>query len=243
MKLTLTEIDRDPTPLGTLVLSRYEAPTGEFGHQIEIDGEFLMATHGCHSERALAPLARARLRRPASDLSVLVGGLGAGHTLRAALDLPGVASVTVAEIGARMADWNRSYFAEANGHAVDDPRVRVVVADLWDVLRTSKGSFDLLLLDVDNGPERLAATGNARLYDASGVLLCRDALRDGGVAAFWSGARNPLFLATLRAIFMDAEEIDTREIAREVGEINDVVYLGRRVPGTGLRPGRTACPL
>jgi len=243
VKLALTEIDRERTPLGTLVLSRYEAPTGEIGHQIEIDGEFLMATHGCHSERALAPLAHERLRRPAHDLSVLVGGLGAGHTLRAALDLPGVAVVTVAEIGAKMADWNRRYFADANDCAVDDLRVRVVVADLWDVLGTSAGAFDLLLLDVDNGPERLAAAGNARLYDAQGVLLCRDALRDGGVAAFWSGARNPVFLATLRAVFPDAEEIDTRDLAREVGEINDVVYFGRREPAPAPRLRETACPL
>lgn len=232
MRLRTRVIDRDPTPLGELVLERYESDVGEVGYQVSIDGRFLMGAHGCHSERALGPLAHARMRRPAADLSVLVGGLGAGHTLRAALDLPGVVRVVVAEIGARVADWNRLYFAPFNGHAVDDPRVVVRVADLADVLagsaRDGGGAWDLMLLDVDNGPGWLAAPGNARLYDVAGVRTCRDALRPGGAVAVWSPARNPAFLATFREVFPDAEEIDTAPLAREAGEIRDIVYVGVR---------------
>ncbi len=227
MRLRTTVIDRESTPLGELVLERYDAESGESGHQVSIDGAFLMATHGCASERSLAPLGYARLapRGPGAGIDVLVGGLGAGHTLRAALDLPGVATVTVAEIGAKVFEWNRRYFAEANGHAVEDPRVRPAVGDLFDVLAAHPGAFDLLLLDVDNGPGWLAAPGNARLYDPDGLRRCRDALRPGGVLAVWSPQVNPAFLQALRQVFPDAEEVRTDAFSAAAGEIPDVAYL------------------
>ena len=233
MKLACTEIDRDRTPLGDLVLERYEAPGGEVGYQILIGGAFLMATHGHHSESALGPVAHARLQRPARGLKVLVGGLGAGHTLRAALDLPGVTSVTVVEIGARVFDWNRRYFAEANGRAVDDPRVIARVADLADVLATSRGEFDLMLLDVDNGPGWLAAPDNDRLYRSGGVAACRRALTPGGVLAVWSPCRNAEFLGTLRGTFPAAEELSTRALAAVAGETSDVLYVAVRPAARG----------
>ena len=226
MRLAYQLIDREVTPLGTLTLERYEAPDGQVGFQVALDGAFLMATHGAHSERALAPIAHARLAPPRDGLVVLVGGLGAGHTLRAALDLPGVAHAVVAEIGAKVVDWNRRHFAEANGRAVDDPRVEVRVADLRDVVAASPGAFDLMLLDVDNGPGWLAAPGNARLYDAEGAALCRRALRPGGVCAVWSPCRNPAFFQTFAAVFPGADEVDTRPWANEVNEPADVVYVG-----------------
>jgi len=134
--------------------------------------------------------------------------------------------VVVAEIGARVVDWNRRYFAEATGHPLDDPRARVRVADLAQVLAESPGAFDLLLLDVDNGPGWLAAAGNARLYDRAGVATTLAALRPGGVLAVWSPCRNPTFWATLREQAPDAEEVSTAPWAG--GEPPDVVYLARR---------------
>ena len=238
MKLSCTEIDRDRTPLGELVLERYQAPDGEIGYQLLIDGAFLMATHGHHSESALGPVAHARLQRPATGLNVLVGGLGAGHTLRAALDLPGVTSVTVVEIGAKVFEWNRRYFAEANGGAVDDPRVVARVGDLAEVLATSRGEFDLKLLDVDNGPGWLAAPDNDRLYQSDGVAACRRALTPGGVVAIWSPCRNAEFLGTLRGTFPAAEEVSTRALAAAAGETSDVLYVAvRPAPrGSDLEP-------
>jgi len=225
MHLEYAEIDRERTPLGEITLRCYRAETGEIGYEILLDGKFLMASHGAHSERGMAVLAHARLRRPAENLRVLVGGLGAGHTLRAALDLPGVSEVVVAEIGAKVVEWNRRYFAEVNGRAVDDPRVIVRVADLADVLRAGRASFDLLLLDVDNGPGWLAAPGNANLYEPAGVRDCRDALRPGGALAVWSPQPNPIFLANMRAVFPDAEEINTAAMGKPLGEPGDTIYL------------------
>lgn len=208
MEIEYVEVDREQTELGELVLRRYRAASGETGYEILIDGAFLMASHGSHSERAMAALAYRRLAPDSKDLVVLVGGLGAGHTLRAALDLSGVARVIVAEIGSKVVDWNRRYFANVNDDAVDDPRVEIVVDDLGRVVGARPGAFDLMLLDVDNGPGWLAAPGNAGLYTADGIAACRRALRPGGVLAVWSPQPNPAFEATLRDVF-PAVEVET----------------------------------
>lgn len=230
MEIEYSEIDREETPLGELVLRRYRAETGEEGYEILIDGAFLMASHGSHSERAMAPLAQRRLADTADDLRILVGGLGAGHTLRAALDLPDVAGVVVAEIGSKVVEWNRLYFAKANDHAVDDPRVEIVIDDLARVIDNNPGAFDLMLLDVDNGPGWLAAPENAGLYDTDGVTACRRALRPGGVLAVWSPQPNPDFEATLREVFTTVEI----ETTTDPDEPSSTIYFGRRYfPGLG----------
>ena len=238
MQIDYEDIDREQTPLGTLTLRRYRAETGEVGYEVAIDGRFLMASHGAHSERAMAGLAHERLQRPAADLTVLVGGLGAGHTLRAALDLDGVVRVVVAEIGAKVVQWNRRYFAEVNGGAVDDPRVEVQVADLADVLADADPEYDLLLLDVDNGPGWLAAEGNADLYEVEGVRACQRALRPGGTIAVWSPQANPRFRQTMQRVFADVEEIDTTAMGAQIGEPGDVIYLAGRamVPPSRRQP-------
>jgi len=201
MQIDYTEIDHEQTPLGALTLRHYRAATGEEGYEILIDGAFLMASHGSHAERAMAGLAHERLHSDAENLTVLVGGLGAGHTLRAALDLADVNQVVVAEIGARVVEWNRRYFATANHQAVDDPRTEIRIADLGRVIDANPGTFDLMLLDVDNGPGWLAAPGNAGLYTGDGLTRCRRALRPGGVLAIWSPQPNPEFETTLRGVF------------------------------------------
>ncbi len=226
MKIRYEELDHDETPLGRLVLERYDAEDGQVGYQISIDGAFLMASHGAHSERVMAPLAHERLQRPAAELEVLVGGLGAGHTLAEALSLAGVTRVVVAEIGAKVLEWNRRYFASVNGGVVDDPRVEVQIADVATVIREAEGRYALMLLDVDNGPGWLAAEGNARLYEDQGLVECRRALAPGGVLAVWSPSRNPVFFEAIRRVFPDAEELDTLAYAQ--GEPADVVYCAVR---------------
>lgn len=224
--LVFEELDREQTSLGLLTLHRYTAPDGEHGYEVRIDDAFLMATHGAQGEVHMAPMAwRAHAERH-RDLRVLVGGLGAGHTLRAALDLEGVSSVTVCEIGAKVVAWNRRWFPNAS--ALEDPRVEVVVADLAALLATSSARWDLMLLDVDNGPGWLAAPGNAALYRREGLERCRTALRPGGVLAVWSPSRNPSFLRALREVFPDAVEEATGcwNEADDRGE--DAIYLGVR---------------
>lgn len=233
MQLHYEPLDAEDTPLGTLTLWRYRTPDGTEGYEIRIGDQFLMAAHGAHSEAAMARLAFEHLTPPRRARRVLVGGLGAGHTLRAALDLPGVRAVTVAEIGSRVVAWNRLYFGPFNGHALDDPRVRVVAADLYDVLAAAPATFDLALLDVDNGPGWLAAPGNARLYTPAGLRHTARALAPGGVLAVWSPGPNATLLANLgEAGYARVTAVDTQAIGRAVGEPGDVVYLAV-CPGAG----------
>ncbi len=221
-------IDQELTPLGLLTLHRYTAPSGERGYEVRIDDAFLMATHGAAGEVHMARMAWETHAGPHRDLHVLVGGLGAGHTLRAALDLPGVARVTVAELGAKVVAWNQEHFSAANGGAVDDPRVEVVVGDLARLLASSRERFDLMLLDVDNGPGWLAAPGNARLYRPEGLAECRAALRPSGVVAVWSPSVNPTFLDAIREVFPSAVERLTGACNARGERGEDAVYIGWR---------------
>ncbi len=225
MEIEVEVIDSEVTSFGLLELARYRAPDGQTGYEILIDGAFLMASHGSASERAMAVIARARLEPDRTGVRVLIGGLGAGHTLRAVLDQRGVTHVVVAEIGARVVDWNRRYFNEVNGAALDDPRVVIVVGDVLEVIRNTPAAWDMILLDVDNGPGWLAAPVNAALYDPTGLSAARAALRPGRVLAIWSPGVNRELEGVLGRVFSDVEAVGTEAFSRPEGEPPNVVYL------------------
>ncbi len=228
MDIVTHEVEREVTELGELVLLRFTAATGETGYEIHLNGVFLMATHGCHSERLMARLAWQRLspdRR--RGLDVLVGGLGAGHTVRSALDLDGVRRVVVAEIGRRVVAWNRQRLAPFNGAAVDDPRVEIVVDDVYRVLAARPSAFDLILLDVDNGPGWLASPANAGLYRSEGLAAGLRSLRAGGVLAVWSPAPNAALEDVLASTSCSWEAVSTAAEAKREGEPAVIVYLLR----------------
>lgn len=143
----------------------------------------------------MARIACRRLRAAAPR--VLIGGLGMGFTLRAALDhLPASAEVVVAELLADVIAWNRGSLGPLAGSPLDDPRVRVVCADVAELLHPD--SFDAILLDVDNGPDAVMLRGNASLYSPEGLQRLRCALRDAGVLAVWSADPSPRFEHALR---------------------------------------------
>ncbi len=228
MEIDSLEVDHEHTRFGRLSLHRYRTDDGIEGYELRIGDRFLMASHGCHSEREMARLAWSRLGVRRTGLRVLVGGLGAGHTLRAALDLPGVEQVVVAEIGAKVVAWNRRYFADSNGHALDDPRVTVRVADVLEFVASSPDSFDLVLLDVDNGPGWLASPSNAALYETDGLRECRRSLSHGGALAIWSPQRNPRLENALHSVFGSFDAEDTTPLARTESEPPAVIYLATR---------------
>jgi spermidine synthase len=165
---------------------------------ILIDGERLMTSRMHGSEDALATLGCARARElPAPR--VLIGGLGMGYTLRAALDtLPARAEVVVAELVPEVVQWNREHLGPLAGFPLDDPRTAVEVADVVEVIRRNPGGFDALMLDVDNGADALVQEGNASLYDAAGIAMSRASLRRGGVIAYWSVSDDPRFERRLK---------------------------------------------
>jgi len=162
-------------------------------YAIRVDGIPLMSTRQHASEETLAELACAHLR-DVSRAHVLVGGLGFGFTLKAALAaLPADASVTMAEILGAVIEWNRNPALPLAAEALADPRVTVLQQDAGEAIRKARASFDAIILDVDNGPAALSTGGNARLYDAAGLQKARAALRRGGCLAVWSVAPDPAF--------------------------------------------------
>jgi spermidine synthase len=193
-------------------LQRIEGVCGELvlrrdgdHHEIIANGTFLMDTRNGESERLLVRVAADRM--PAGG-TLLLGGLGVGFSLRAALDHPRVGAVVVVERETAVIEWNRGELAIHHGDALADPRVRCVEADLLTWL-PGAGPFAAICLDIDNGPEWTVDDGNAALYGSSGLDLLSAALAPGGVLAVWSAGAAPAFEAALAKRFPVTENLAT----------------------------------
>jgi len=165
-------------------------------------GQHLMSSRMHGSEESLAALG-CRQAGALSQPAVLIGGLGMGFTLRAALKrLPAAATVVVAELVAEVVEWNRGALGPLAGHPLDDPRVRVEIGDVTATLRSGsssgEGRFDTVLLDVDNGPGAFTDSGNAALYGETGIAAALASLRPDGVLAVWSAREDRKFEQRLR---------------------------------------------
>jgi spermidine synthase len=171
-----------------------------------VSGE-LMSSRRFDSEAALGSLPCKRIAKR-KDARVLIGGLGMGFTLAAALnELGDAAQVTVAELIPAVVEWNRGPLGERSGYPLNDPRTRVHVGDVHDLVRKSERCFDVIAMDVDNGPEGLTVKGNDKLYSHEGILLAKQALRPGGILAYWSAGPDPAFHDRLRLCGLMIDEI------------------------------------
>jgi spermidine synthase len=177
---------------------------------IRVGREELMNSHAHGSEDALASLASARLgARPRRH--VLVGGLGMGFTAAAALREVGPdGRVTVAELVPAVVEWNRGPLAHLAGNVLSDPRVVLHLGDVAEVLRTQAGAFDMILLDVDNGPHGMVVDANQWLYGAAGLARAHAALRRGGVLAVWSAMGDDAFTRRLQQTGFQVEVVRAR---------------------------------
>lgn len=161
-------------------------------YEIRYNGIELMSNLNHQSEIQLALLSMRRLDFRARR--VLIGGLGLGYSLRALLDLAAPdAEVTVCEIIPEVVAWNRGPLAHLAANPLDDPRSRVVIGDVRDHLAASKGQYDLILLDTDNGPDFVVRPENESLYQDRGIAGVAEALTPGGLAAFWSATASERF--------------------------------------------------
>ena len=177
----------------------------------------LMSSRLSGSEEALATLACRRIEAVKSP-HILIGGLGMGFTLRAALAVLGSdARIMVAELVPAVIAWARGPMADIFGDSLDDPRASIREADVVDVIASHDSAFDAILLDVDNGPEGLIRKANDALYDLKGLNAIRRALRPGGVLAVWSSGPNPLFSKRLRAAGFDVNEVAVRATTKRSG--------------------------
>ena len=214
---------------GELVLQRRD------GHyQVVANGVFLMDTRGGGSERLHATAAAERMPPPGR---MLVGGLGAGFSLAAALAHRGVGEVHVLEREPAVLRWNRGPLAPLNGDALGDPRVRTHEADVVPWLANAPAcSLDAICLDVDNGPGWLVSPGNAWLYEDDGLRSAARVLSPAGVLSIWSAAPTPALVARMSAHFT---EVEVTEVSVARGE-PDVLVLGRVPRKSGVtQPGST----
>lgn len=167
-------------------------------HFIDLDGHELMSTRVHGSETALGKLACAPLRR-AKKPRVLIGGLGLGFTLKAALEaLPDDAEVVQAEMFPVIVEWHRQHL-QSLAVPLDEPRVRLHIGDVAELIRRHDGPpYNAILLDTDNGPDAMCIGSNASLYDEAGLELIKLALQPGGILAVWSAHDAPAFSKRLR---------------------------------------------
>jgi spermidine synthase len=209
-------VARVMTERGELVLRR-------LGEQLEVisNGTFLMDTRDGRSERLLA---EAALHTHAMPRDVLIGGLGVGFTVSAALAESRVERITVVEIEQALVDWHGTHLAAFAGGLLHDARVEIVVADIFTHLAGHASSYDVVCLDVDNGPDWTVTDANAALYDDEGTRRVVAALRPDGVLSVWSANPSPAYEQRLRT---QLDDVTVLEVPRHRGQ-PDVVYVGRR---------------
>ena len=187
----------------------------------------LMNSRLSGSEEALADLASAQLAgtpRP----RMLIGGLGMGFTLRAALKTLGEgASITVAELVPSVVSWARGPMASVFDGCLDDPRVSLHQGDVGELIRGGEGVWDAILLDVDNGPDGLTRKGNDALYSAAGLASAYRALASGGVFSVWSSAPDAAFTRRLKQAGFAVAEVPTRASTRKRGA-RHMIWLATR---------------
>jgi spermidine synthase len=214
-----TVVERAAGRCGELVLLRRDGD-----YEIVANGVFLMDTRGGESERLHVTVAADRMPPPGR---MLIGGLGVGFSLAAALAHPAVGEVHVVEREAAVLRWNRGPLAAVNQDALQDPRVRTYETDVVDWLTAAPAdSLDAICLDVDNGPEWLVTPGNGWLYAHDGLSTAARVLAPGGVLTVWSAGPAPEFVARMAEQFTDVDVVD---VSAAHGQ-PDVVVSGR-APG------------
>jgi predicted membrane-bound spermidine synthase len=227
-----------------IVLERTAGRCGELvlrraGEHLEViaNGVFLMDTRNGESERLLVSAAAQRMpgggSKPGGNMPgggrMLIGGLGVGFSLRQACADQRVREIIVVEREPAVIGWARGPLRGFGGEALEDPRVRVVEADLVDWLAATTARFDAICLDVDNGPQWTVSDSNGALYSDSGLCALSSRLTAGGVLAVWSAAADPAFDARLRYRF---SEVEALRVPVPRGE-PDVVWLARAARQAG----------
>jgi spermidine synthase len=221
-----TLLDRSEVPGKGEELKLYQRGT-EFS--IRSGYRELMNSRMHGSEEALAELACARIAGRRSP-TILIGGLGMGYTLAAALrSLRGPAEIIVAELVPAVVRWNRGPLAGIAGHPLRDKRVTVREGDVGELLRAQENVWDAIVLDVDNGPEGMTRQENDWLYGLEGVRSAFRALRPGGVLTVWSATPEAAFTKRLRKSGFEVEEVRVRARGSR-GGARHMIWLATR-PG------------
>ena len=200
--------------------------------EVLFDGLVLMSSRAHGSEEDLARLAFARAPHART---VLIGGLGLGFSLRATLDLLGPRGrVVVAEQSSSVVDWNRTHVGGLAGQPLEDPRVTVREGDVRRRIGETPAAWDLILLDVDNGPGALIHDANAGLYDARGVAACHLALKEGGALGVWATGPDDGYVSRLRRGGFDASAVRVAPRPGAGGQ-KHVIFVAAKARARGRR--------
>jgi len=219
-----SEIARAESPRGEVVLRRRSSGAGADVLELRVNGVFVMDTLETTSEIELAAQALDLVDQPAS---VLVGGLGLGFTLQRVLADPRVERAVVVEIEESLIGWMRDGTVPHGPAVLADTRASVVNADIAMAIAEARSTYDLVLLDVDNGPGYLVHERNEAVYEKQFLERCRAVLSPGGVLVVWSASAAPELLAALRTVFGAAEE-QAHDVLLQDRPEEYFLYLARR---------------
>ena len=190
-------------------------------HMIVLGRNELMNSRMSGSEEALADMTIDRLGN--RDAHILIGGYGMGFTLRAACaTLSAKGKITIVELVPEVVAWSKQYMGAMTGDTLADPRVELIIADVADVIR--EGTYDAILLDVDNGPDGLTRDANNRLYSAPGLRSAMTALKRGGILAVWSAAPDRHFTRRLDEAGFAIDEVTTTARANGKGARHNIWF-------------------
>jgi len=194
-------------------------------HLKGVRGELMNSRKHC-SELALAELGCAHIQGM-ENAKVLVGGLGMGFTLAAALKATSINSqVVVAELVPEVIEWNKGPLGECAGRPLDD-RVQIHLGDVAELFKTKQATYDAVLLDVDNGPEGFTQADNNNLYSIESLQAIRQTLHPGGVLAIWSAWHDPKFTLQLKKARF---KVETKTVRAHKGKgSRHTIYLAKKI--------------
>ena len=218
------EIARAETERGDVVLRRRTSETAADVLELRVNGVFVMDTLETTSEIELATQALDLVEVPAT---VLIGGLGLGYTLQRVLADVRVERAVVVEIEEPLVEWMRNGTVPHGPALLADARATVVNADIAMAIAEARSTYDLVLLDVDNGPGYLVHEGNEAVYEEQFLRRCHDVLSPGGVLVIWSANPAPELLASMREVFGAAEE-QAHDVLLQDRPESYYLYLARR---------------
>ncbi|MCE2440335.1 MAG: spermine/spermidine synthase [Candidatus Latescibacteria bacterium] len=216
-------VQRSSTRTGELQLASVQA--GTVTHfELIVNGVFLMATYNALSNRALIDTVM-ETSKSGRHINLLIGGLGMGISLRQALAYSNVRSVCVVEFESRIINWNREYLDNAD--VLDDVRTEVVVGDFYEYVQGNPRSYHGIVLDIDNGPDRVVRPENRRAYSVSALQTLRTRLRPDGTLAIWSHAVNRSYERALDRVFGGVTRQQTCDHSLTGKPLEGVIYAVR----------------
>ncbi|MEI9938036.1 MAG: hypothetical protein WDO69_12525 [Pseudomonadota bacterium] len=218
-----TLLEQVTTPDGsTLSLAEHDG-----SYAIRVNGRELMSSRHSFSEEQLGVVACEPLRQ-VKGARALIGGLGLGFTLRAALStLAPDAQVLVAELLPEVVTWNQNPAYALSSEALADPRTEVVIGDVAGVIEESEARFDAIMLDADNQTTSMNTAGNTRLYQTAGLAAVHRALTRDGTAVYWSAGEEPAFVDRFENSGFDVE---VRRVRRHSSsKASHFLLIGRRI--------------